>query len=263
MYLVDSHVHLEKGPLTKEYVLEFINEAIKNNIDELHILDHTHLFKEFYHCYDELRDIDIQNRWLSGKFRNSLDEYDELIKEMKTMEFPIRVLYGLEVCYTPKSENMLKEVLKDRNYDFLIGSIHSVDSILYDMGFSKELLWEKYDTDLIYMHYYDAVKKLIRSDMFTSVGHMDNLKLFGYVPKRDMTAVYNEVAELMVKHKLLCEMNSGCFYRYGCKDIGLSDELLNIFKKKGVEFITASDAHNVSDVGKLIKETRERIESNV
>ena len=36
MYLVDSHVHLEKGPLTKEYVLELFNEAIKNNIDELH-----------------------------------------------------------------------------------------------------------------------------------------------------------------------------------------------------------------------------------
>ncbi|MGN1405256.1 MAG: histidinol-phosphatase HisJ family protein [Erysipelotrichaceae bacterium] len=263
MYLVDSHVHLEKGPLTKEYVLEFINEAIRNNIDELHILDHTHRFKEFYHCYDELRDIEIQSRWLGGKFKNTLDEYDELIREMKKMSFPIKVLYGLEVCYTPKSENILRDVLKDRHYDFLIGSIHSIDSILYDMGFSKELLWEKYDTDLLYKHYYEAVKKLIKSDLFTSVGHMDNVKLFGYVPKCDMTDTYNEIADLLVEHHLLCENNSGCFYRYGCKDIGLSDELIGIFKKKGVSFITASDAHNVSDVGKLIKEASERVKSSV
>ena len=45
--LVDGHMHLENGPLTKEYVMEFINEAYKQGFDRIQILDHTHRFKVF------------------------------------------------------------------------------------------------------------------------------------------------------------------------------------------------------------------------
>ena len=50
MYITDNHVHLENGPLSKEYVEEFISQAVKMGVSELHILDHTHRFKEFFHC---------------------------------------------------------------------------------------------------------------------------------------------------------------------------------------------------------------------
>lgn len=43
--LVDGHMHLENGPLTKEYVMEFINEAYKQGFDRIQILDRTHRFK--------------------------------------------------------------------------------------------------------------------------------------------------------------------------------------------------------------------------
>ena len=49
--LVDGHMHLENGPLTKEYVMEFINEAYKQGFDRIQILDHTHRFKEFEVIY--------------------------------------------------------------------------------------------------------------------------------------------------------------------------------------------------------------------
>ena len=263
MYLIDNHVHLENGPLSKEYAQKFIEQAIKMGVSELHILDHTHRFKEFYHCYDELRPIEIQDKWLGGKFKSSLKEYDELISELKKEKYPIEVKYGLEVCYTPKSEKLLKEILADLNYDFLIGSIHSIDGLLYDMGLSKEILWEKYDTNLIYKHYYEAVKALIKSDLFDSIGHIDNVKLFGYYPNIDMKETYLEVAKLLKEHNVLLEVNSGCKYRYGCDDLGISDELLRIFKENDVKFITGSDAHKFEDVGKLLKETSERIKSFV
>lgn len=44
---IDGHMHLENGPLTKEYVLQFVEEAQKKGIDEIQILDHTHRFIEF------------------------------------------------------------------------------------------------------------------------------------------------------------------------------------------------------------------------
>ena len=45
--MIDGHVHLENGPLTKEYVMQFVEAAQKAGIDCLHILDHTHRFCEF------------------------------------------------------------------------------------------------------------------------------------------------------------------------------------------------------------------------
>ena len=41
-------------------------------------------------------------------------------------------------------------------------------------------------------------------------------------------------------------------------DKGLSDELLENFKKNHVQLITASDAHKPADVGSYIKDAEER-----
>ena len=54
-YFVDGHTHLEYGPLNEEYVMEFVDAALKAGLDELDILDHTHRFKEFEPCYEHLR----------------------------------------------------------------------------------------------------------------------------------------------------------------------------------------------------------------
>ncbi|HAM31031.1 MAG TPA: histidinol phosphate phosphatase, partial [Erysipelotrichaceae bacterium] len=48
---IDGHVHLENGPLTKEYVWEFVRSAQKKGIETLQILDHTHRFYEFHDMY--------------------------------------------------------------------------------------------------------------------------------------------------------------------------------------------------------------------
>ena len=50
------------------------------------------------------------------------------------------------------------------------------------------------------------------------------------------------------------ENNTGCYYRYHHKDMGLSDELLTVFKEYDVKLITCSDAHHPRDVGNCIKD---------
>ena len=55
--MIDGHVHLERGPLRREYVEEFIEEAQRKGIDELQILDHTHRFREFRDMYEPMKKI--------------------------------------------------------------------------------------------------------------------------------------------------------------------------------------------------------------
>ena len=242
LYFCDGHMHLEYGPLNKEYALQFIEEGIRKGLDEVDILDHTHRFKEFEGCYEHLRIYEEQDKWLhqKTKFQNTLEEYGALIKEMKQMDFPIRVKFGLEVCYTSNTEELLKQILGDLDFDFLTGAIHSIDSILYDMPFSSKLLWDIKDSDEIYQRYYEEVSCLIRSGLFGRLAHPDQLKLFNIYPDYDLNDTYEKIARQLNEMNMYAENNSGIHYRYGHKDVGINEEMLRIFKKNRVSMICAS-----------------------
>ena len=122
------------------------------------------------------------------------------------------------------------------------------------MSFSKELLWEKFNTDTIYKRYYELIFDLIESGLFTQLAHPDTIKLFNYSPTYDLKPTYHALAKLLNKYNMKAENNTGCFYRYHHKDMGLSDELLSILKEHHVKMIPASDAHKPCDVGICIKE---------
>lgn len=254
-------MHLEYGELNKEYVLEFVKAAIEKGLDEIQILDHTHRFKEFEPIYLELKEEPLQKEWLENKkmkFKDSLDDYDKLIKEVKLLDLPIKVKFGLEVCYVPKHEAYIRSILEKHEYDFIVGSIHSIDGKLYDMSFSKDILWDKYDVNEIYQKYYELVFSLIKSDLFSQVGHPDTIKMFNYYPDYNLTPTYHQLADLLVEHHVKAENNTGCYYRYHHQDMGLSDELLMIFKEHGVKMITASDAHHPEHVGTNIEDIYEK-----
>lgn len=259
--MIDGHMHLEYGPLSKEYVLEFVDAAQKKGLDEIQILDHSHRFIEFEPIYEELKQYEVQKKWLENKkmkFKDHLKDYVSLMQEVKKMDLPVKVSYGLEVCFVPKHEAYIKEVLSQYPFDFVVGAIHSIDGILYDMNFSEDLLWSQYPVDHIYRRYFELVFDLIQSDLFSQLAHPDTIKLFHYYPSYDLKPTYHQMAKLLKQHNMKAENNTGCYYRYHHEDIGLSDTLLQILKEHGVEIITASDAHQPSHVGMYIKEVSEK-----
>jgi len=262
-YLLDGHMHLEYGPLNKEYVMEFVQSAVEKGLDEINILDHTHRFEEFREVYEPLRKIEAQNVWLQQKtkFCNTLSEYEALIQEIKSMDLPIRVKFGLEVCYTKESEEALRKILSNHSFDFLTGAVHSIHGILYDMPFSKEYLWEAKETDWIYKEYYQAISDCICSGLFDRLAHPDTIKMFHYAPSYDLTDTYRKIGRELRERNMIAESNTGAHYRYRHEDIGLSDEFLQILKEEGVSLIPASDAHHPQDVGSYIPEAAGKIRS--
>ncbi len=249
--MIDGHIHLENGPLTVEYVLEFVEEARKKGIDTLQILDHTHRFKEFSFLYPAIIAGDKkQEAWLSNKLKDSMDDYVQLIEDVKKLDLDIEIRFGLEVCYRPDCKDQLREVLSHYSLDFIVGAIHSIDGLLYDMPFSPEILWDKYPTNDIYQRYYALVLDLVESDLFTQLAHPDTIKLFTqYQPTYDLIPTYEELSKALIKHHMKAENNTGCHYRYNHPDVGLSDTLLQVFTKNNVPIITASDAHYPKHVG--------------
>lgn len=249
---VDGHVHLENGPLSKEYVWEFVNAAKEKGITHLQILDHTHRFYEFHDMYKGVYETSpLQKAWFEKKQVNSIKDYHALIEEIKKEDFPIDVTFGLEVCYSPENEEFLRDILSQYPYDFLVGSVHSIDGYLYDMdAFSKQLLWDVQDVSSIYQRYYDRLLKAIESDLFTQIGHPDVIKMYNYDPGYDLLPTYKILAKAAKEHGVKMEDNTGAHYRYHHEDVGLDPAFRKVLYEEGVPIITASDAHYPTHVAK-------------
>lgn len=250
--MIDGHVHIERGDYTIDWIKEFVKYASQRGISEIYLLEHSHRFKEFeemYHdiaCYNE-----YQRSWLNRKMKLSLNEYKSLISEVRKNNFPVKIKFGLEVCFIEGTESIIKRVLKDFHWDFVTGSVHWIDGWGFD---HKKEFWEGKDVDKLYKRYYEIMKSLIKSRLFNTVAHPDSIKCFGHYPSFDLTETYIEIADLLNKYDMYAEQSGGLYLNYGYHEFGMNSKMYNIFKKKNVKKYTASDAHRPEDTGRYIKE---------
>jgi len=255
--MIDGHVHIERGPYTEEWIMEFVKKAQERNIHKLYLLEHSHRFKEFKGLYDSIIEADgcseLQKQWLASKCTISLKEYKDLIIEMRRKKLPIEVKFGLEICYFPEKEEYIKSTTSDFNWDFLTGSIHWIDGWGFDHPKTKDL-WEHKDINHIYEKYYNLMIKLVESKLFNILAHPDSIKCFNYYPKKDISYLYEKLALSLKENNLKAEFSNGLFINYSHIELGMNKKLLKILMDNDVEIVTASDAHTPHDVGRYIKE---------
>jgi histidinol-phosphatase (PHP family) len=256
--LIDSHVHLEKGPYTLDWLSKFIDKAIERGITKLYLLEHSHRFVEFKPIYDSviMDETNIgtyQRNWFSKRLSKQLDEYKSFIQSMRQKSFPLIIKFGLEICYFPNSEKHIKHIISNFDWDFLTGAIHWVDGWGFDHPVIKDS-WKERDVNITYQKYYQSMEGVIQSNLFDHLAHPDSIKCFGYYPDYDLKETYSDIAKLLAKRKMKAEFSLGLYINYGHEEFGLNREFLKILKQEEVELITASDAHDPENVGKYIKE---------
>ena len=254
--MIDAHVHLDKGELTEDWVRKFINIAIKRNIDEVYLLQHTNVFTEFMYIYEEMKRYnDYQYQWVTKKEQNSIpiSKYIDFIENIKEVDFPIKIKYGFEVCYSPIYEEYISNVTKKYKFDFLVGSIHTINGWAFSHLKQK---WSEKDTDIenLYTKYYEIMFKLITSKLFDGLAHPSSLSCYGVYPKTNFSDMYDKLSKALVQENMYTELNSGLALNYGRNDFGINMGMLNSMKENGVTILTASDAHKPEDVGLFLND---------
>lgn len=253
--MIDAHVHIfrrDSGEYTVEHINRFVKQAQKNGITELHMLEHTHQFREFEQIYKPVMDNNEYLRnWLSNKLNASLESYAHFVDSMKNYEFQIKVKFGLEACYIPETEHILAGLLKQYDWDFVVGSVHYVNNWGFD---HKPELWRGIDIDEAYEQYYNIMHLLIDSGIFDGVAHPDSIKCFGHYPSKAMDSTYNALAEALNKSGMYAEQSGGLVLNYGTAELGMNPAMLRIFKSHNVRILTASDAHLPEHAGATIRE---------
>ena len=258
-HLTDAHIHLEKGPYTVEWTERFIAEAVRKNIGEIRLLEHCYLFPEFVPMYDGLRSRNgFIDSWLGRKAgRRNLTEYLHLADEIRRRNYPVKIRFGLEVCYLEGYESFVRQQTRPLGLDFLAGSVHFAGDFAFD---HTPELWQGRNVDTVYRQYFRTAIALADSGLFDGMAHPDSICLYGHTPAYSLADSHNTLAKKLAEKHMYAEQNSGTARR--CPDtahFGMNPALLAVMKKYNVQLITASDAHRPEDVGEGVPELAETL----
>ncbi len=235
--IVDLHNHTSLCNHAEGAIFEYIEKAIECGTEYFGFSDHAPM------------DFD-------KKYRMSFEQmpkYEKDVLEAKQKyRDKIEILLGYEVDYL--KGHMDKRVL-EAQVDYLIGSVHFIDEWGFD---NPEFIghYEHEDIDEIWQKYFDAIEKMAKSELFDIVGHLDLIKVFKFMPKKDINEIAKNALMAIKKADMVLELNVAG-YR---KPVGEAYPSLSILKQAfelDIPITFGSDAHKPEQVGlfsdKIIK----------
>lgn len=257
--MIDGHIHIERGAYTPDWINQFVKKAVEMQLDEIWLLEHCYRFEEFIPMYDSVcaysEYIDTWFHRQAGVLK--LEDYLSLITQIRKKKYPVKIKFGLEICYFKEFEDLVVEITKGKDFDFLLGSVHFIDNFAFD---HKAEHWNGIHVDEIYQKYFETSVMLAQSGIYDGIAHPDAIKLFGHKPSYSLTDYYERLAQELAKNSMYAEQNSGVFRRCpSTATLGMDEEMLKIMKSNNVIIVTASDAHCPEDVGDRIRELNDSL----
>ncbi|UCE44133.1 MAG: histidinol-phosphatase HisJ family protein [Candidatus Bathyarchaeota archaeon] len=240
MRFADYHVHSNHSCDGKATILEMCQKATELGIVEIGFSEHM--------------DFEPED---SGFGFFDYERYTAEVKDAQEFfKSKLVVRKGIEIDYQEAFEDDIREWLRDKEFDFIIGSVHYVNHELIDY----ELL-EDNDLERVYRAYFNEVALSIESRLFDVVGHLDVVRKFIDVGRAELSSFdYVErmgmALDMIVEKRMHLEINSKPSLLKET-NIGMlpNEEAVTAFIGKGGRLIsTGSDAHSIEEIGGGIRE---------
>jgi len=227
--IVDLHNHTTLCNHAEGEMLHYVDNAIKNGVK--------------YFGFSEHAPMDFD-----PKYRMTFDDmpiYKESVLDLKEKyKNKIEILLGLEVDYL---QNYMDERVLKADVDYLIGSVHFIDGWGFD---NPEFIgrYENENIDDIWVQYFKAIENMANSKLFDIVGHLDLIKVFKFMPNKNIVDIAKNALIAIKKADMTLELNVAG-YRKPVKEAYPSKELLQEAYKLDIPITFASDAHKPEQVG--------------
>lgn len=96
-------------------------------------------------------------------------------------------------------------ILKDKNLDFILGSVHFIDDFAFDY---KEEHWNGVYVDKMYQRYFETSLDLINCGIYKEIAHPDCIKVFGHTPSFSLDEYYEKLAQALSENNMYAEQNN-------------------------------------------------------
>jgi histidinol-phosphatase (PHP family) len=263
MKLMDYHTHNRRCGHAIGEIEDYVKAAIEMNFSEIGISDH---FPIGAVVNDPQREDAIK------KASMAVEEFPNYIEEMKFLkkkyENKIKVRLSTEITfYTPGALTMQKKILEPfmDDFDYLYGAIHDIKwhespVIIIEPREGSEAL-KKYEKEKLTLEYIEKLIKLVNTDFFDVIAHLDNHRIF-FRPEQPQYSKnsWEKLLDLldMVKNKgMAIEINtSGVLKELGSQYP--SDEIIKEIMQRDIPLVLGSDAHSPENVGFMFEEFLEK-----
>ncbi|WP_304545482.1 histidinol-phosphatase [Sulfurimonas microaerophilic] len=181
------------------------------------------------------------------KYRMSFEEMScyesDVLDAKQRYKDQIKILLGYEVDYL--EGHMDKRVL-DADVDYLIGSVHFIDEWGFD---NPEFIgrYEHENIDEIWEKYFLAIEKMAKTKLFDIVGHLDLIKVFKFMPNKDIVELAKNALHAIKEADMTLEINVAG-YRKPIGEAYPSKELLQAAFELDIPITFSSDAHKPEQV---------------
>ena len=226
---IDLHNHTTRCNHAKGSMRSYIERAIELGIDIYGFSEHAPMdFDEHYRLkFEEMNDYE--------------NDVKSLQKEYKDR---IKILLGYEVDYL---KGHIDQRVINAKVDYLIGSVHFLGTWGFDNPDFKDE-YAKRNIDEIWQEYFNNIEAMTKTGYFDIVGHFDLIKVFNFLPKKDIRSIATPALKAIKKANMVLELNSAGL-RKPCKEIYPSQSLLEVAYELDIPITFSSDAHAVGQVG--------------
>ncbi|MFT7880275.1 MAG: histidinol-phosphatase HisJ [Sulfurimonas sp.] len=226
---IDIHNHTTRCNHAEGCIDEYIEKAIELGIDVYGFSEHAPMdFDPHYRlAFEEMEAYREDVLGAKEKYKNQID-----------------ILFGYEVDYLP---GHMDERVLGAEVDYFIGSVHFIDKWSFD---NPEFLsgWKERDVDEIWQAYFEAVEAMAKFGRFDIVGHLDLIKVFKYLPKKDVRLLAKNALKAIKQANMVLELNAAGL-RKPIGEIYPSRALLEEAFALDIPITFGSDAHAPEQVG--------------
>jgi len=225
---IDLHNHTTLCNHADGSIEEYIKQAIKMKTHYFGFSDHAPM------------DFDPKYRM---SFTDMSNYEQEVLKYKELYKDQIDILLGYEVDYI---KGHIDTRVLNSDVDYLIGSVHFIDNWGFD---NPEFIgrYEDEDIDTIWQKYFDTIEEMAHSKLFDIVGHIDLIKVFKFMPKKDILEIANNALLAIKKADMTLELNVAG-YRKPIAQAYPSPSLLKLAYELEIPITFGSDAHTPKQI---------------
>jgi histidinol phosphate phosphatase HisJ family len=228
--LVDYHVHVMahgEYSYSREWVNQFLDSASRRGIQEIGFSEHN----EYIHLVD----------FETFRIAQAVRRHD------------INIRLGIEMDYIPGQEQDIIEAIRQKPFDYVIGSVHFIDGWGFDHP-DFQIGFDQRDIDDIYGQYAGLLMKMVQSGCFDVVGHIDLIKIWGHRPKRRSSLDYLEpVLQAIKRNNMTVEINSAGL-RKKVGELYPEEVVVKRMFHYDIPITFGSDAHHPDQMGEGLAE---------
>ena len=250
MYLADYHTHTKFSFDSREEPENLCQKAIEKGLKAIAITDH-------FDCnYDDYE---------YPLVFNTLERKELIYKLKEKYKGKLDVIYGVELGQPHSRPEIARQLLKDGEFEFVIGSLHNLRELpdFYYFDYTKtkgEIL------NVIIKKILKETTEVIEFGGIDTLAHLTYIHRYVKAAGNDIDfKIFYDIIEslyrLLIINNISLEINTSTLW----KGYGFSmpnDELLKLYYECGGRLITVgSDAHSGENVGGCVEEAYSKLKS--